>query len=166
MNLIKIYSQYYISMNNFDLDISNYDIDDLKNFLNIDALSFDYADLQRSVKKKIAQIMGIERYGSGEKKNLIKFVNQINLKLVEQIKLENKIAEFHRNPSLEIKDPETKYEFPPHKKESSNQHETKKIISQLSIDTKFRKNYLFTKSTDFYIDLPMALENILSMRME
>jgi len=166
MNLIKIYSQYYISMNNFDLDISNYDIDDLKNFLNIDALSFDYADLQRSVKKKIAQIMGIERYGSGEKKNLIKFVNQINLKLVEQIKLENKIAEFHRNPSLEIKDPETKYEFPPHKKESSNQHETKKIISQLSIDTKFRKNYLFTKSTDFYIDLPMALKNILSMRME
>ena len=39
-------------MDNFDLDISNYSIDDLKNFLNIDALSFDYADLQKSVKKK------------------------------------------------------------------------------------------------------------------
>ena len=55
-------------MDNFDLDISNYSIDDLKNFLNIDALSFDYADLQKSVKKKIAQITGIERYSGGEKK--------------------------------------------------------------------------------------------------
>lgn len=152
-------------MNNLDLDLSNYSIDDLKAFLNIDALTFDYADLQRSVKKKIAQIIGIERY-EGEKKKLIKFINQINLRLVEQIKLENKIEEFHRNPSLEIKDPETRFELPPHKKESSNQHEIKTISTQLSIDTKFRKNYLFTKSTDFYIDLPVALKNILSMRLE
>ena len=153
-------------MNNFDLDISNYSIDDLKNFLNIDALSFDYADLQKSVKRKIAQITGIERYSGGEKKKLVNFVNQINLRLVEQIKLENKIEEFHQNPSLNIKHPTTSYEFPPHKKESSNKHETKTIISQLSIDTKFRKNHLFSKSTDFYIDLPIALKNILSMRME
>jgi len=55
-------------MNNLDLDLSNYSIDDLKAFLNIYALTFDYADLQRSVKKKIAQIIGIERY-EGEKKN-------------------------------------------------------------------------------------------------
>tara|TARA_B100001063_G_scaffold225371_1_gene234130 strand:+ start:190 stop:1518 length:1329 start_codon:yes stop_codon:yes gene_type:complete len=153
-------------MNNFDLNISNYSIDDLKTFLNIDALTFDYADLQKKVKTKTAQIMGIERYDNKEKKKLIKFVNQINLRLVEQIKLENKIEEFHTNPSLEIKNPTTNYEFPPHKKESSNQHETKTIISHLSIDTKFRKNHLFTKSTDFYIDLPVALKNILSMRME
>lgn len=153
-------------MNNFDLDISNYSIDDLKNFLNIDALSFDYADLQRSVKRKIAQITGIERYSGGEKKNLVNFVNQINLRLVEQIKFENKVEEFHQNPSLNIKHPTTSYEFPPHKKESSNKHETKTIISQLSIDTKFRKNHLFSKSTNFYIDLPVTLKNILSMRME
>lgn len=87
-------------MNNFDLDISNYSIDDLKNFLNIDALSFDYADLQRSVKRKIAQITGIERYSGGEKKNLVNFVNQINLRLVEQIKFENKVEEFHQNPEF------------------------------------------------------------------
>jgi hypothetical protein len=151
---------------NLDLDLSNYSIDDLKNFLNIDALTFDYADLQRSVKKKVAQIMGIRNCSDIEKKNIINFVNQVNLKLVEQIKLENKIAEFHRNPSLEIKDPTTNYEFPPYKKESSNQYETKKIITHLSIDTKFRKNYLFSKSTDFYIDLPVSLKNILSMRLE
>ena len=153
-------------MDNFDLDITNYSVDDLKLFLNIDALTFDYADLQRNIKKKIAQIMGIERYSSGEKKKLINFVNKVNLRLVDQIKFENKVEEFHRNPSLNIKHPTTSYEFPPHKKESSNKHETKTIISHLSIDTKFRKNYLFTKSTDFYIDLPVALKNILSMRME
>ena len=39
-------------MDNFDLDITNYSIDDLKHFLNIDALTFDYSDLQRSIKKK------------------------------------------------------------------------------------------------------------------
>ena len=61
-------------MDNFDLDISNYSIDDLKNFLNIDALSFDYADLQKSVKRKIAQITGIERYSGGEKKKLVNFI--------------------------------------------------------------------------------------------
>ena len=153
-------------MNNLDLNISNYSIDDLKHFLNIDALTFDYSDLQISVKKKIAQIMGIERYARKDKKKLVDFVNQINLRLVEQIKLENKIEEFHKNPSLNIKHPTTSYEFPPHKKESSNKHETKTIITHLSIDTKFRKNYLFTESTDFYIDLPIALKNILSMRME
>lgn len=153
-------------MNSLDLDLSNYSIDDLKAFLNIDALTFDYTDLQRSIKKKIAQIMGIQSYPDGEKKKIIKFVNQINLKLIEQIKLETKMKEYHQNPSLEIKDPMTSYEFPPYKKESSNQHQTKKIITHLSIDTKFRKNYLFTKSTDFYIDLPMGLKNVLSMRME
>ena len=55
-------------MNSLDLDLSNYSIDDLKAFLNIDALTFDYTDLQRSIKKKIAQIMGIQSYPDGEKK--------------------------------------------------------------------------------------------------
>lgn len=153
-------------MNSFDLDITNYSVDDLKSFLNIDALSFDYTDLQKSVQRKIAQITGIKKYSDGEKKQLVNFVNQINLRLVEAIKQENKIQEYHRNPNLDIKNPTTQYEFPSHKKESSNKHETKKIITHLSIDTKFRKNYLFQKSTDFYIDLPVALKNILSMRLE
>ena len=153
-------------MDGFDLDIRNYSVDDLKNFLNIDALTFDYTDLQKSVQKKIAQITGISRYSDGEKKTLVNFVNQINLRLVEAIKQENKIQEYHRNPNLEIKNPTTQYEFSSHKKETSNKHETKKILTHLSIDTKFRKNYLFQKSTDFYIDLPVALKNVLSMRLE
>ena len=75
-------------MDGFDLDIRNYSVDDLKNFLNIDALTFDYTDLQKSVQKKISQITGISRYSDGEKKTLVNFVNQINLRLVEAIKQE------------------------------------------------------------------------------
>jgi len=153
-------------MNNLDLDISNYSIDDLKHFLNIEAINFDYADLQTKVKKKIAQIMQIQIYPKEQKKRLVKFINQINLKLVEVIKKESKQEEFHQNPNIDLLHPSNKFEYPPYKKESSNQHETKKTITHLSIDTKFRKNYLFSKSTDFYIDLPVALKNILSMRLE
>ena len=136
-------------MNNLDLDISNYSIDDLKHFLNIEALNFDYADLQTKVKKKIAQIMQIQRYPKEEKKKLVKFVNQINLKLVEVIKKESKREEFHQNPNIDLLRPSNKFEYPPYKKESSNKHETKKIITHLSIDTKFRKNYLFLNQRIF-----------------
>ena len=103
-------------MDNLDLDISNYSIDDLKTFLNIDAITFDYADLQKNVKKKILQIQKIQNYDEKDKKNLIKFINQINLKLIEQIQIQNKIEEFKKNPSLDIKHPTTTYEFPPYKK--------------------------------------------------
>ncbi len=65
-------------MNNLDLDIKNYSIDDLKNFLNIDALTFDYATLQTNVKNKISQIMAIKNCKDSEKKDLVKFINKIN----------------------------------------------------------------------------------------
>ena len=56
-------------MDNFDLDISNYSIDDLKNFLNIDALTFDYADLQKSVKKKLHKLQEFKDIAAERKKN-------------------------------------------------------------------------------------------------
>ena len=39
------------------------------------------------------------------------------------------------------------------------------IINQLSIDTKFRKNYFKTNSTDFILDLPTPLTKVISMRL-
>ena len=147
-------------MNKLDLDISNYSINDLKSFLNINV--FDYGNLQQCVTSKIKQIMSIDSYTEKEKNKIVTFVNHINLRLIEQINGVNDLVK----SNLEIKTPETNYEFPTYKKERANQYERKKLITHLSIDTKFRKNYLFTKSTDFYIDLPISLKNIFSMRME
>jgi len=39
------------------------------------------------------------------------------------------------------------------------------IVSQLSIDTKFRKNYFSTSAGDFIIDLTTPLKNVISMRL-
>ena len=39
------------------------------------------------------------------------------------------------------------------------------IINQLSIDTKFRKNYFKSNSTDFILDLPTPLTKVISMRL-
>ena len=39
------------------------------------------------------------------------------------------------------------------------------IINQLSIDTKFRKNYFKSNSTDFILDLPTPLRKVISMRL-
>lgn len=46
-----------------------------------------------------------------------------------------------------------------------NQLKNRIIITQLSIDTKFRKDYFNTQSTDFVIDLTTSLKNVISMRL-
>jgi len=46
-----------------------------------------------------------------------------------------------------------------------NQLKNRIIISQLSIDSKFRKDYFNTQSTDFIIDLTTSLKNVISMRL-
>ena len=46
-----------------------------------------------------------------------------------------------------------------------NQLKNRIIVTQLSIDTKFRKDYFNTQSTDFVIDLTTSLKNVISMRL-
>tara|TARA_B100000424_G_scaffold271704_1_gene275981 strand:+ start:3608 stop:4744 length:1137 start_codon:yes stop_codon:yes gene_type:complete len=46
-----------------------------------------------------------------------------------------------------------------------NELKNRVIVTQLSIDSKFRKNYFSTSSTDFNIDLSTPLKNVISMRL-
>ena len=39
------------------------------------------------------------------------------------------------------------------------------IVSQVSIDTKFRKNYFSTKPGDFIVNLTNPMKNVISMRL-
>jgi hypothetical protein len=47
----------------------------------------------------------------------------------------------------------------------ANKLKNRIIITQLSIDTKFRKNYFKSNSTDFIIDLTTPLTKVISMRL-
>ncbi len=47
----------------------------------------------------------------------------------------------------------------------ANKLKNRIIITQLSIDTKFRKDYFRTNSTDFLLDLPTPLTKVISMRL-
>ena len=46
-----------------------------------------------------------------------------------------------------------------------NELKNRIIVSQLSIDSKFRKNYFSTSASDFNVDLTTPLKNVISMRL-
>jgi len=46
-----------------------------------------------------------------------------------------------------------------------NQLKNRIIVSQISIDTKFRKNYFSTQPSDFVVNLTNPLKNVISMRL-
>ena len=172
-------------MNNIDLQIENYNKEDMMNFIQLKH-NYNYFDLQNKINLKISQIKNINSIPVKEKNELIKFIQLIHYKLKDKLnyddKSNNKDKELYNN---EYKLDHINQHLREIKKDLIQRKLTEKdtvfvspvnqgvvnpltnniITSQISIDTKFRKNYFNTTSTDFTINLATPLKNVISMKL-
>ena len=169
---------------NIDLNVDNYTINDMKLFirLSIDE-DYDYYKLHQKVEEKIKAISKLN-LNLEEKSKIIDFIKRIKFSLKDKlnVKGDNHLAgitdESYSITDLQQdmkklasvvqdrkeKELESIYVSPIN---SGLVNDIKRniVTSQLSIDTKFRRNYFSTKSTDFTINLATPLKNVVSMKM-
>lgn len=159
---------------NFDLDNKNYTKQDCMEIFNLDK---DMNITPQKVKQRYEKLLkDIEKedFDSDSLKNFKTFLKNCYDKLVSEIeeninnyKLIN--TDFTTNLNVsETFQSNNKFVI---KKDGEDSYHTNKInpfskterIQLLNINTRFRKNYYDTKSTDFVIDLPEEFKNVTSI---
>ena len=169
---------------NIDLNIDNYTINDMKLFIRLaDDESYDAYQLNQKVTEKINAISKL-KLSLQEKSKIIDFIKRIHYALKEKLNVKGDkhlagiVDESYSITDLQQdmkklasvvedrkkKELESIYVSPVN---SGIVNDLKRniVTSQLSIDTKFRKNYFATKSSDFTINLATPLKNVISMKM-
>lgn len=173
-------------MNNIDLQIENYNKNDMLNFIQLKS-NYNYFDLQNKINLKISQINNINSISNKQKEELVKFVQLIHYKLKDKLNYDDKSNDTsHKN----LYNNEYKLDhINLHLKEIKNDLIQRKlsekdtvfvspvnqgtvnpltnniITTQVSIDTKFRKDYFNSSSTNFTINLATPLKNVISMKL-
>jgi len=120
----------------FELDISKYNNDDLRNIFNLN-VNYTLQDIQLNKEILKNRLLSNGLLPQSQQDKIINFLNNAQTKLLDSI--------------FDLK---TK---------ANQSYKTKQEL--LCIDTKFRKNYYNTSSTDFLYDLPFNLRDVLSITL-
>ena len=120
----------------FELDISKYTNDDLRNIFNLN-VNYTLQDIQLNKEILKSRLLSNNSLPQSQQDKIIQFLNNAQTKLLDSV--------------LDLK---TK---------PSKSYKTKQEL--LCIDTKYRKNYYNTSSTDFLYDLPFNLRDVLSISL-
>jgi len=169
---------------NIDLNVDNYTINDMKLFIRLsNQEEYYYYELKECVDKKIQAISQLN-LSLEEKSKIINFIKRIHFSLKDKLNIKgnNNLAgimdESYSITDLQQdikklssvvqerreKELESIY-ISPVNQGVVNDLKRNIITSQLSIDTKFRKNYFSSKSSNFTINLATPLKNVISMKM-
>lgn len=120
----------------FELDISKYTNDDLRKIFNLN-INYNLQDIQLNKEILKSRLLSNDLLPQSQQDKIILFLNNAQIKLLDSV--------------LDLKT-----------KASSNNKAKQEL---LCIDTKYRKNYYNTSSTDFLYDLPFNLRNVLSISL-
>ena len=119
----------------FELDISKYTSDDLRNIFNLN-INYTLQDIQRNKNILKNKLLVNNTLSSDKSNKIIEFLNNA------QTILTNQVLDLKKIPDSEQRN----YQL-------------------LCIDTKYRKNYYNTKSTNFLYDLPFNLKDVLAITL-
>lgn len=178
-----------------DLDINNYDINELCNIFKIEITNIDNEYLKKSLTEKIKMIQDNDsKELENNKINIIKFYTDAYFKLTEFSNENSKLNDINENLKsinenivnnniLNQNLKKNKLEQSPHyliKKPNDytlnvfNKEIRSGIVNPLyrqvikkyiNINTRFRDNYITTQSNNFSLNLPSPLTNVLSMKV-
>lgn len=169
---------------NIDLNVDNYTINDMKLFIRLPIdEEYDYYQLHQKINEKIKAISNLN-LSLQEKSKMVDFIKRIQYALKDKLNMkgDNHLAGI-TDESYSITDLQQDMKKLASVVQDRKEKELESIYvspvntgivndlkrnivtSQLSIDTKFRKNYFTTKSTDFTINLATPLKNVISMKM-
>lgn len=169
---------------NIDLNVDNYTINDMKLFIRLsNQEEYNYYELKNCVDKKIQAISQLN-LSLEEKSKIINFIKRIHFSLKDKLNIKgnNNLAGI-MDESYSITDLQQDIKKLSSVVQERREKELESIYispvnqgvvndlkrnittSQLSIDTKFRKNYFSSKSSNFTINLATPLKNVISMKM-
>ena len=173
-----------MDIDELDLDINNYTMRDLETFFQIKPnQQYDTSDIEEKEYAMRTLLLSSGQVNQIQQKDLIDFLtlardwliyvkcgqrvplsndNSINSNLIHDNQPNTRTKEITERPETVYIQAQTENDAFPGKINPLN----KRIINQcLNIDTKFRENYLTTKSSDFHIDLPARFSKVISMQL-
>lgn len=173
-------------MENLDLDINNYSLNDIERFFKLNKTKYDVHDIELRETQIREQLLNSGHINKRFKSDLISFLDSGKKWLIDEkcvrdttpttiptnhrmdpINNPQYIPPIPRQEDL-INKPVTQYiythnaEFLPG---NINQLNTRIITKCLNIDTRFRTNYHNTNSSDITIQLPNKLNKVVSMEL-
>jgi hypothetical protein len=175
---------------NFDLNIKNYTIKELESIfeLPVNYNDFNITSQENKLRLNIVNDSNIPSY---TKTNTLSFITQVKELLIDNLKknglpkgIENLAKTYQNvynldknlNPSETInagstniiKQPITPYgqSYPSEFYQGTINPLSKRILRQnINIDTRFRDNYYTSKSSNFHLDLPINLTQVVSLQL-
>jgi hypothetical protein len=172
--------------NNFDLNISNYSINDIENFFGFQNKKYDISHIDNKAYTLREQLLSSGTVNKRFKRDLIAFLDMAKNLLVMKINNYQKPTTIPKNAQIDtvnypystkesyfkegdiIQRPEKPFAYVKTDDFYSgklNPLETRVISKSLSIDTRFRDNYYQSKSSDFTIQLPFKINRVVSMQL-
>ena len=175
---------------NFDLNIQNYTIKELEDIFELPS-NYDDSIIEIQETKLRQNILNDTNIISSTKSNTLAFISQVKNKLTNSMKNNNsmnetnKLAKTYKNVynldrSLQksdivsagnthiIKQPQTPYgqSMPSEYYQGTINPLSKRILRQnINIDTRFRENYYTTNASNFHVDLPLRLTQVVSLQL-
>ncbi len=173
---------------NFDLNIKNYTIKELEDLFELPR-DYDEKIIDTQETKLRQNIINDRTIVELTKKNTLKFINNVKKTLVENLissstNIKNLAKNweniYNMNKNLEsselINSGSTniiKKQFTPYGQSSPSEFYqgtinplNKRILRQnINIDTRFRDNYYSTIASNFHVDLPLKLTNVVSLQL-
>jgi hypothetical protein len=168
---------------NFDLNIDNYNLKELEEFFGLNYNNYNEEDLLKQESKLKLNILNDKNVGATTKNNTLQFLGEVRKKLLNNIKtITSNIYKFeksldkglHKSDIINsgsatiIKQSNTPYSnsFPSEFYQGSINPLTKRILRQnVNIDTRFRNNYYTTNASNFNVDLPLKISQVVSLQL-
>jgi hypothetical protein len=163
---------------NFDLDTNNYTKDDYMDIFNLDkSMNPSKENVEKNYNNLLNNV-GEENMDTDEKQKMTQFLVQCKNNLLTFLKEDkNKYKLIESDFTTELDHSETfqnNNKFVIKRNKNANEYHTNKInpiakqtkTQLININTKFRKSYYNTVSTDFVIDLPEEFKNVISLTVQ
>lgn len=151
--------------NKINTNVSDYSLDDILNLLEIKLDEYeDYDNFQKDTNEKINTY--IEIFEKSKNNDIVDFFKEIKKSLFGNYDDRSNVTEAQK--LLEIyneRDRMIKSDNSDKMLENNHDIYRETVTKLLTIDTRFRSNYTSTLSTDFDIDLPYIIKNVIELRL-
>ena len=178
---------------NFDLNIANYKISELEQILELPS-NYDESTIEMKEAKLRQNILNDKTVSSSIKTNTLNFITDVKKKLTINVQAQrnttqasniSNLAKTYQNvynldktlqtsdtisggSTFIIKQPPTAYgqSSPSEFYQGTINPLNKRILRQnINIDTRFRENYYSSQSSNFHLDLPIRLTQVVSLQL-
>ena len=167
---------------NFDLNIENYTLKELEEFFGLNYNNYNEEALLKQESKLKLNILNDKNVGSTTKNSTLQFLSEVRKRLLNHIKTVNSTSYIDKSldnglkksdiidagSTTIIKQTSTSYSnsFPSEFYQGSINPLSKRILRQnVNIDTRFRNNYYTTNASNFNVDLPLHITQVVSLQL-